>query len=442
MIHSDSPQSQQDPKHPQDPELGTGTEQSEKDRMFKSIAIFKKRAFKARDSIFSDPNSFSQKSLWNFSTIFTVILIIFVITRPIFNYFAHGYFFNPVLFNSFAYDIMWILGKWPLFTLWSYTSFIIQKLALKNTPLSIVYTLQYITEALTIILGAFLVLHYDLEFLQSTFILLQSIIHTMKMHSYNVSNIFFREEWHESRKRGWRPCSNYPHNITLEDFTYFLIAPTLVYWYEFPKNEKFRPQFLASKICQTILGLVAIYLIVSDIILPIINLGQSITYLQAIIMLSVPVFLVTFTIFYVLFDCILNCIAEMIGFADREFYLDWWNSTSYEEFYRKLDKISHEFLFRHVYCETLFKFDFPKSVAIFATVIFHSQIWDYLFNMISRTSGVFLMILGLAQLLFVRAITFILKGKLKSNHNIPLWFTIIIGLPWALVHYLPSDQFA
>ena len=171
-------------------------------------------------------------------------------------------------------------------------------------------------------------------------------------------------------------------------------------------------------------------------------MDQSITYLRAIIMLSVPVFLATFTIFYVVFDCLLNCIAEIIGFADREFYLDWWNSTSYEEFYRKVNKISYEFLFRHVYCETVFKYDLPKSVATFATVIFHSQIWDYIFNMISRTSGLYLLIWGLAQLLFTRAITFVLKGKLKNDHNISLWFTILIGLPLALVHYLPSDKFA
>jgi sterol O-acyltransferase len=35
-------------------------------------------------------------------------------------------------------------------------------------------------------------------------------------------------------------------------------------------------------------------------------------------------------------------------FADRNFYDDWWNSSSFDQFARKWNKPVHEFLLRHV----------------------------------------------------------------------------------------------
>ena len=42
-------------------------------------------------------------------------------------------------------------------------------------------------------------------------------------------------------------------------------------------------------------------------------------------------------VFFILFECILNGIAEITFFDDREFYQDWWNSTTFDEFARKVE---------------------------------------------------------------------------------------------------------
>ena len=47
----------------------------------------------------------------------------------------------------------------------------------------------------------------------TTFMLFQACIHFMKMHSYTSTNSLFKQETNECAKRGWKPTSNYPHNV-------------------------------------------------------------------------------------------------------------------------------------------------------------------------------------------------------------------------------------
>lgn len=51
---------------------------------------------------------------------------------------------------------------------------------------------------------------------------------------------------------------------------------------------------------------------------------------------------------FLLFESFPNALAELTLFADREFYQDWWNATSVEEFYGKWLKPSYLFYYRHV----------------------------------------------------------------------------------------------
>lgn len=67
----------------------------------------------------------------------------------------------------------------------------------------------------------------------------------------------------------------------------------------------------------------------------------------------IPLFIMDFLVFYMLFECILNMLAEITGFGDRKFYEDWWNCTTWEEYARKWNTIVHEFLLRHVYVPSL-----------------------------------------------------------------------------------------
>ena len=52
--------------------------------------------------------------------------------------------------------------------------------------------------------------------------------------------------------------------------------------------------------------------------------------------LALPSFLVWLLGFYNMFHCCLNIAGELTRFADRQFYKDFWNATSLDEFWRNV----------------------------------------------------------------------------------------------------------
>lgn len=44
--------------------------------------------------------------------------------------------------------------------------------------------------------------------------------------------------------------------------------------------------------------------------------------------------------FYSLFHCMLNFMAEITYFGDRQFYKDWWNSSYIDEYWRTWNLVS------------------------------------------------------------------------------------------------------
>jgi len=53
--------------------------------------------------------------------------------------------------------------------------------------------------------------------------------------------------------------------------------------------------------------------------------------------------------FYLIFHLLLNIISELIRFGDRNFYSDWWNCRSLEEYWKTWNLPIHFFFLRHVY---------------------------------------------------------------------------------------------
>jgi hypothetical protein len=57
--------------------------------------------------------------------------------------------------------------------------------------------------------------------------------------------------------------------------------------------------------------------------------------------------------FYWVFHLLLNVISELIGFGDRNFYMDWWNCRNLEEYWRTWNLPVHFFFIRHCYTPLL-----------------------------------------------------------------------------------------
>jgi diacylglycerol O-acyltransferase-1 len=53
--------------------------------------------------------------------------------------------------------------------------------------------------------------------------------------------------------------------------------------------------------------------------------------------------------FFALFQALLNALAEVMRFGDREFYTDWWNSSSLGVYWRSWNRPVYLFMKRHVF---------------------------------------------------------------------------------------------
>lgn len=53
--------------------------------------------------------------------------------------------------------------------------------------------------------------------------------------------------------------------------------------------------------------------------------------------------------FFAIFQSLLNALAEVMRFGDREFYTDWWNSSSLGTYWRSWNRPVYLFMKRHVY---------------------------------------------------------------------------------------------
>lgn len=184
----------------------------------------------------------------------------------------------------------------------------------------------------------------------------------------------------------------YPQNITLWDFLLFTCTPTLCYSPIYPRtcqdamdaknvNLKDNIQWIYF-IEKAIMGLgiiACMYLITEHMVIPVITNSNEMDYASCVIQLYFP-FLCLFILgFFLVFDCILNCSAEVTCFADRQFYSDWWNATSFMEFSRKWNLPVHEYLLRHIYlgifikklkCSTFM----AKALTFIWSTIFHELI--------------------------------------------------------------------
>ena len=66
-----------------------------------------------------------------------------------------------------------------------------------------------------------------------------------------------------------------------------------------------------------------------------------------------------FVSFHLIWEDYLNFFGELTKFGDRLYYSDWWNAQNFEEFNRKWNRPVYEFLYRHVYLECIFNYNFP-----------------------------------------------------------------------------------
>ena len=127
-----------------------------------------------------------------------------------------------------------------------------------------------------------------------------------------------------------------------------MFTPWLVYAF-YPRRKHINGLYLLKKGAKVMMLFVLIYLIHSEWIQPWVQRTSQVTAIELVLRLTLPSTVFVVLCFYLVFENMNNFFAELSRLDYREFYEDWWNSCTYEEFNRKWNKPVHMFLYRHVY---------------------------------------------------------------------------------------------
>ena len=147
----------------------------------------------------------------------------------------------------------------------------------------------------------------------------------------------------------------YPQNITIGNLVYFWMAPTLVYQPVYPRSPRIRWWYVMKRLFEFVCLLAVMWLLSAQYATPV--LQNSIdkvavldvaSILERVMKLSTISLIIWLAGFYAFFQSLLNALAEVMRFGDREFYSEWWNSPSVGVYWRTWNRPVYLFMKRHI----------------------------------------------------------------------------------------------
>ena len=217
-----------------------------------------------------------------------------------------------------------------------------------------------INATLCLVVTNFIVYYYIYHPGIGTICELHAIIVWLKNCSYAFTNRDLRHAALHPAEQSSLPelytTCPYPKNITVRNLTYFWMAPTLVYQPVYPRTDRIRWSYVGKRVAEFMVLSVFIWLTSAQYASPVLrNSLDKIAVLdftsivERIMKLSTISLLIWLAGFYALFQSLLNALAEVMRFGDREFYEDWWNSWSVGMYWRSWNKPVYLFMKRHIF---------------------------------------------------------------------------------------------
>ncbi|XP_060516506.1 diacylglycerol O-acyltransferase 1 [Cylas formicarius] len=237
------------------------------------------------------------------------------------------------------------------------------------------------------------------------------------------------------------PLVQYPDNLTARDLGYFLLAPTLCYELNFPRTDRVRKRFLVKRIFEVLAGTQIILAVIQQYMIPsirnsLIPFGNMDLPLasERLLKLAIPNHLAWLIAFYILFHSWLNLLGELLQFADRNFYADWWNSNNIDIFWRNWNLPVHRWAVRHLYLPMV-DMGYGRTAAS-VTVFFISAFFhEYMVSVPLKTYKIWAFMGMMGQVPLSYFCKFIEKKYGPRFGNIVVWASIIIGQPLCIMMY-------
>ncbi|KAJ0410133.1 hypothetical protein ATCC90586_001618 [Pythium insidiosum] len=324
----------------------------------------------------------------------------------------------------YSWDFIEVLATFACQAMFSYTAMIPVYMAGTQwfSGRRLVNITHHFLQSVLFFFTVVFIIYRDWHTVHAVSAFVECVVLLMKMHSYIRTKLELARQ--SDNQQMTRP--------DLKDFTMYLLYPTLVYEPKYPRTEKIRWGYLAEKTIANTLGMSMLYIIVTDHVMPSLEDSGITNPVFVIIHLLLPFLGCYLMIWFIIFECICNGVAELTYLADRDFYGDWWNSTTFDEFARKWNKPVHEFLLRHVYLESLESYKISKRSAATLTFFVSALLHECVFVIVFRTVKMYFFLLQMIQVVVImygRG----LKGTRLGNYI--FWLGMILGLPLQAVIY-------
>lgn len=238
-----------------------------------------------------------------------------------------------------------------------------------------------------------------------------------------------------------RKLVHYPDNLNLFDLYYYLIAPTLCYELNFPRSDRLRIWFLVRRVLELIVGINMMVALFQQWIIPSVRNSlepfskMDVTHVtERLLKLAIPNHLLWIVSFYLIFHSYLNLIGELTQFGDRRFYLDWWNASDINTFWRTWNLPVHHFAMRHIY-QPLLRHHFSRFSAAVAVFFLSAFLHEYLVAAPLRLLRVWAFLGMMAQIPLDTLTVYVRKRWSSRLGNVLVWLSLIIGQPLAIMMY-------
>uniref|UniRef100_A0A8C4WYI3 O-acyltransferase n=2 Tax=Eptatretus burgeri TaxID=7764 RepID=A0A8C4WYI3_EPTBU len=433
-----------DNKTSKDMHLNGKTSAPSRDLSKVKAPLQKGKNFQARESLLDQ--LLEVNHIQTIQHMFVALLILFVVSTLIVDYIDQGRLVLDFELLSFAFGkLQWVLTTWlamfvgtlfvPYYLLsyWTrnYQTAIhhqlnntgAKPLLLAPLGITLLYAVPYLAFQL-IGLGMFplyFVVKFDLPPASRFIVIIEQIRFMMKTHSFVRENI---------------PKCMYIEDSqvvipSLSQYLYFLFCPTLIYRDTYPRTPKIRWTYVGIKFSQVLGCLFYTYYVFTRLCIPMYKNIYNEPFTIKVLVLNIfhsilPGILIFFLAFFSFLHCWLNMFAEMLRFADRMFYEDWWNCTSFAQYFRKWNVVVHDWLFYYVYRDFLGVF--PRRFRVAATLsvfLLSAVIHEYILTV---CFGFFYPVLFFLFICFGMVLKFLLDGENKGPvYNIMMWAKLFLG---------------
>lgn len=432
---------------------------SETDSPFKELTYlyrFKKLVLPHPTSYFDNPQFLNSDS-YGFFVCFWVVHSLFTTGVLLSNYIQKGYLLSGNVFQLMQKDLLKIGLLDLVMYLCMYVTFGLQILVKHRVVnwWSYGWILQHIWQFVYFFTFLAAPRYFQFPWIGSVFIVLHMIVQIMKQHSYAVCNGWLGHISHDVKRiessTGINPRENvnnedpiltvlkvkYPDNLTLSNFFWYTMYPTCVYEVDYPRTDRIRWGYLFRKVIE-VFAIIWIILVYSEQYMyplatkaiglrnePVID--RLWLYPLLIFDLFGPFVNIYMLVFYLIWESILNAIAELTRYGDRQFYRDWWNSQTWDKFARDWNMPVHHFLSRHVYHSTIFWLKLSKPAAATCTFVLSAMMHELVMYVIFGRLRGYLLLAQLSQLP-LEALTLVPAIKRRKTIGVTLfWIGMAIG---------------